>query len=97
MHAVQEGAASKSYGLQVAQLAGVPREVVQAAKRKLHELESLAPKEQGAIARKQEQQLDLLEAVDELRLSLEQINPDELSPKQALEYLYLLKNLAASQ
>ncbi len=97
MHAVQEGAASKSYGLQVAQLAGVPRGVIQAAKRKLHELESLAPNDKKPAAHKQEQQLDLLSSVDELRLSLKQINPDELSPKQALEYLYQLKNLAPQE
>jgi DNA mismatch repair protein MutS len=97
MHAVQEGAANKSYGLQVAQLAGVPRGVIQAARRKLHELESLAPNDKTTVLHKQEQQLDLLDAVDELRLSLKKINPDELSPKQALEYLYQLKNLAAEE
>ncbi|MFT5312825.1 MAG: DNA mismatch repair protein MutS [Paraglaciecola sp.] len=97
MHAVQEGAASKSYGLQVAQLAGVPREVIQAAKRKLHELENLAPDDKTAVSPKQEQQLDLLSAVDDLRLSLKHINPDELSPKQALEYLYQLKNLVLKE
>jgi DNA mismatch repair protein MutS len=95
MHAVQEGAANKSYGLQVAQLAGVPKSVIQAAKRKLNELESQAPNERTAVLPIKEQQLDLLDAVDDVRLSLKRINPDELSPKQALEYLYQLKNLAS--
>ena len=40
MHAVQEGAASRSYGLQVAALAGVPKAVIEQARRKLHELEA---------------------------------------------------------
>ncbi|MCF2948514.1 DNA mismatch repair protein MutS [Paraglaciecola aquimarina] len=93
MHAVQEGAANRSYGLQVAQLAGVPRSVIQQAKRKLAELESLPTNSSTPIA-KQERQLDLLDAVDELRISLKQIDPDELTPKQALDALYKLKMLA---
>jgi DNA mismatch repair protein MutS len=94
MHAVQEGAANKSYGLQVAQLAGVPRSVIQQAKHKLAELES-QPTSSSAPKDRQEQQLNLLNSVDDLRLSLKQINPDDLTPKQALEYLYQLKILAA--
>ncbi|WP_133470211.1 DNA mismatch repair protein MutS [Paraglaciecola marina] len=93
MHAVQEGAANKSYGLQVAQLAGVPKSVIQQAKRKLIELESQTS-DNPVAPQKKELQLDLLNSIDELRLSLKQINPDDLSPKQALEYLYQLKNLA---
>tara|TARA_R110000751_G_scaffold15290_5_gene49548 strand:- start:135415 stop:138090 length:2676 start_codon:yes stop_codon:yes gene_type:complete len=94
MHAVQEGAANKSYGLQVAQLAGVPRSVIQQAKRKLAELENQPVAKQPLMAR-QEQQLDLLNSVDELRLTLKQIKPDDLTPKQALDYLYQLKTLAS--
>lgn len=96
MHAVQEGAANKSYGLQVAQLAGVPKSVIQQAKHKLAELENQPAPEQQPIARR-EQQLNLLNSVDDLRLSLKQINPDDLTPKQALEYLYQLKTLAAEE
>jgi DNA mismatch repair protein MutS len=44
---------------------------------------------------RQEKQLNLLNSVDDLRLCLKQINPDDLTPKQALEYLYQLKTLAA--
>ncbi|MEP1447570.1 MAG: DNA mismatch repair protein MutS [Paraglaciecola sp.] len=94
MHAVQEGAANKSYGLQVAQLAGVPKSVIQQAKHKLAELENQPVPEQQPVARR-EQQLNLLNSADDLRLSLKQINPDDLTPKQALEYLYQLKTLAA--
>jgi DNA mismatch repair protein MutS len=100
MHSVQEGAASKSYGLQVAQLAGVPRSVIQKAKRKLTELENQSAVSNPAPFKPKpepepEQQLDLLNSVDDLRLSLKQINPDTLTPKQALEYVYQLKALAA--
>jgi DNA mismatch repair protein MutS len=93
MHSVQEGAANKSYGLQVAQLAGVPKRVIKKAKQKLRELENISvdPCHQRAP---QEQQLDMLNTIDDLRFSLKQINPDDLTPKQALEYLYQLKTLA---
>ena len=105
MHAVQDGAANKSYGLQVAQLAGVPKQVVQAAKRKLHELETTAPGN-ASVARpeaqpqaikaeeKVETQLDLLGQPSEAEELLYSIQPDDLTPKQALEYLYQLKKLA---
>ncbi|SUG71828.1 DNA mismatch repair protein MutS [Salmonella enterica subsp. enterica] len=43
MHSVQDGAASKSYGLAVAALAGVPKEVIKRARQKLRELESISP------------------------------------------------------
>lgn len=105
MHAVQDGAANKSYGLQVAQLAGVPKQVVQAAKRKLHELEagssvntSVARPEAQPQAIKAEEkvetQLDLLGQPSEAEELLYSIQPDDLTPKQALEYLYQLKKLA---
>ncbi|MGY0579634.1 MAG: DNA mismatch repair protein MutS [Paraglaciecola chathamensis] len=105
MHAVQDGAANKSYGLQVAQLAGVPKQVVQAAKRKLHELEtgtsvktSVARPEAQPQAIKAEEkvetQLDLLGQPSKAEELLYSIQPDDLTPKQALEYLYQLKKLA---
>lgn len=100
MHAVQEGAASKSYGLQVAALAGVPSHVIQAAKHKLHQLESRDNQASPAAASApQQQSLSLSPApmMGEKALNkLTTINPDELSPKQALDLLYELKKLAKS-
>ncbi|OEF27812.1 DNA mismatch repair protein MutS [Vibrio rumoiensis] len=102
MHAVQEGAASKSYGLAVASLAGVPKSVIQQAKVKLKQLESLghqkatssagaaAPTIASTIA---EQQLSLIPESNEIELALEQINPDDMSPREALDALYRLKTL----
>lgn len=92
MHAVQEGAASKSYGLQVAALAGVPNKVIKAAKHKLHHLES---RDGTHVSHDSNQQVMVFpeqqhSAVEEALLS---INPDDLSPKQALEILYKLKQL----
>jgi DNA mismatch repair protein MutS len=92
MHAVQEGAANRSFGLQVAQLAGVPKLVILAAKHKLQELESI-PLGSAKKAVKTETQLDLLALADPLREQLAVIQPDELSPKQALDALYQLKAL----
>ncbi|MGO4891667.1 DNA mismatch repair protein MutS [Flavobacterium sp. W21_SRS_FM6] len=93
MHAVQEGAANKSYGLQVAQLAGVPKPVIQQAKLKLHELENSST---GVVETpvRTVKQFDMLTQSDELRMALQKINPDELTPKLALDYLYQLKKLA---
>jgi len=94
LHAVEEGPASQSYGLQVAQLAGVPKAVIQRARRILQQLED-ASRAGGS-------QADLFArpaaaepepAADALREALAQVNPDELSPREALELLYRLKRL----
>ncbi len=90
MHTVQEGAASKSFGLQVALLAGVPKEVVHRAKQRLKELEQ---QQSPSITKPQAfQQLSLV--TDEDHPIIEKIkNTDvnELSPKQALDLLFKLK------
>ena len=95
MHAVQEGAANRSYGLQVAQLAGVPRNVIAAAKQKLHQLES-GSQPTNMPAPIPSPQLDLLAQTDELNSRMEQIDPDELTPRQALDLMYELKKLSGS-
>lgn len=102
MHSVQEGAASKSYGLAVAALAGVPQNVIKLAKQKLKQLEKLSQQNadqhiQDLRTLNQTQgELALLEEDDgksALWEMLEKLDPDELSPKQALAYLYQLKKL----
>ena len=102
MHTVQEGAASKSYGLQVAALAGVPTQVIKAAKRKLHQLENqeLINPDSTTFTTKNEnvtnQQLSLTMEPDSKALNrLKHIKPDELTPKEALDLLYELKHLAS--
>ncbi|MBC3767688.1 DNA mismatch repair protein MutS [Neptunicella marina] len=93
MHAVQSGAANRSFGLQVAQLAGVPKAVIQAAKVKLHELES-GETSAVPVSERTETQLDLLGMPNPVTDALHNIDPDNLTPKQALEALYQLKKLA---
>lgn len=94
MHAVQEGAASKSYGLQVAALAGVPAPVIKAAKHKLHQLESRDHQVEGTKTPIQTL-LSLPEPVENPAVNkLKAINPDNFTPKQALDLLYELKRLS---
>ncbi|QYJ94968.1 DNA mismatch repair protein MutS [Shewanella spartinae] len=92
MHAVQEGAASKSYGLQVAALAGVPAKVVQAAKHKLHHLES-RDREEGLPELRQAQLSLTMPETSKALDRLDTIVPDSLTPRQALDLLYELKQL----
>ncbi|STO55264.1 DNA mismatch repair protein MutS [Canicola haemoglobinophilus] len=101
MHSVQEGAASKSYGLAVAALAGVPQEVIKSAKQKLQQLEKLSQQNHVDLPAKnvltQAQGELALMAEDEKQSAvlsmLEKLDPNELSPKQALDYLYQLKKI----
>ena len=93
LHSVKEGAASQSYGLQVASLAGVPASVIENAKLKLHELEDNTYINQQNDTGSN--QLDLFASKDchPVISHLEEINPDNLSPRQALDLLIQLKKL----
>ncbi|PNP14568.1 DNA mismatch repair protein MutS [Enterobacter hormaechei] len=94
MHTVQDGAASKSYGLAVAALAGVPKEVIKRARQKLRELESLSPN--AAATQIDGTQMSLLAVPEETSPAveaLENLDPDSLTPRQALEWIYRLKSL----
>jgi DNA mismatch repair protein MutS len=94
LHAVEEGPADRSYGLQVAALAGVPKPVVRQAKKYLEMLEEQSLQRGGqndlfSGPGKQEAEPE----VDALREALLAVNPDELTPREALELLYRLKKL----
>ena len=94
LHAVEEGPASRSYGLQVAALAGVPKPVIRQANKYLQLLEdsSLARGNQDDLfSRKVAPEPE--PATDPLRDEMLKINPDELTPREALELLYRLKKL----
>ena len=92
MHAVQEGAASKSFGIQVAKLAGLPSEVLNFAKAKLKFLEAHQA-ETPQLPAEQTQQLSLVEMEhSEVADIISSTDLDDLSPRQAWDLLNQLKN-----
>ncbi len=94
LYSVKDGPASQSYGLQVARLAGVPGEVIDVAKQKLASLETGYVESNGTGQPKQ--QLALFDGDHRERLTLDKLkiqHPDDMSPKQALEFLYELNHL----
>lgn len=108
LHEVGSGSADRSYGIQVAKLAGLPAVVVERATQVLHNLEQGGEEGQG-VAQGQKMaalndELPLFSVVQEkinlpltepslLDQEMENINPDELSPRDALELIYKLKGL----
>lgn len=89
LHSVKDGPANQSYGLQVAQLAGVPRAVIATARKRLAQLESsnleaTSTPQLGLPLETEEPSHPVIDLIDNL-------NPDELTPRQALEWLYELK------
>ncbi len=93
LHEVQSGPASRSYGIQVARLAGMPAAVLNHAQQALDALENSASASQA--------QVDLFAPPPEVRpaassaveVALAAVNPDALSPREALDVLYQLKKL----
>ncbi|MCP4186378.1 MAG: DNA mismatch repair protein MutS [Gammaproteobacteria bacterium] len=93
MHRVKKGPANQSYGIQVARLAGLPAATIQLARKKLRMLEQQSSQSSP--------QIDLFNTVadqpEETHPLIEElcaINPDELSPREALEEIYRLQELA---
>ena len=97
LHQIEAGPASRSYGVQVARLAGMPPSLVRQAR---HTLEALE-----ALQRAGDAQVDLFAAppqaaspsVSPVDAALAAIEPDSLTPREALEALYRLKNLQKEQ
>jgi DNA mismatch repair protein MutS len=93
MHAVQEGAANRSYGLQVAALAGVPKPVIQYARQKLHELESKSLVDVDDVEKTPHSPIALSHEPHPSVEQLKAIDPDSLTPREALDVLYKLKQM----
>ena len=97
LHEIQSGPASKSYGIQVARLAGMPVAVLNQAQHALAALEAHATQSQT--------QVDLFAAPEPtpgpstsaLEDAVAALNPDNLSPREALEALYQLKKIATDK
>jgi DNA mismatch repair protein MutS len=106
LHAVQPGPASQSYGLQVAQLAGVPQSVIRAARKHLAALEAQSVQatpqfDLFASSMQSTEPADdepaMQDGFSELAQALSDLDPDTLSPREALDALYRLKSLAKNQ
>jgi DNA mismatch repair protein MutS len=94
MHEVVLGAADRSYGVQVARLAGLPESVIKRAKHLLETLENHKQKQEQlplfAVASEPVTEPE----EDALQAYLDTINPDNLSPKEALDIIYKIKELS---
>ncbi len=105
LHAVKDGPANRSFGLAVAQLAGVPRAVVARAREYLQELEAARDGSRHVSPRRNTAQAELplfaaavaapaAPALSAIEQQLAALNPDELSPRQAMELIYELHRKA---
>lgn len=108
LHHIEPGPASKSYGIAVAKLAGLPNRALKAAQKHLNDLENQAaanrpqldifsamPFENGAEEEEKEQEVEPVDNLqtNELAEALAQIQPDNLTPREALDALYRLKDI----
>ncbi len=89
LHRVMEGPASQSYGLQVAALAGLPRDVLDVARAWLRQAEE----RQARVTEAGSPQADLFIARHPLLDAVAALDPDTLSPREALQALYHLRTL----
>ena len=97
LHAIEPGPASKSYGIQVAKLAGMPAAVVNHARHTLEALEAQATHAQAQVDLFAAPVAIEIEATSAVETALLAVIPDNLSPREALEVLYQLKKLGGSQ
>ena len=108
LHHIEPGPASKSYGIAVAKLAGLPNRALKAAQKHLNDLENQAatnrpqldifsamPSENGVDEEGKEQEVEPVDNLqtNELAEALAQIQPDNLTPREALDALYRLKEI----
>ncbi len=95
LHSVEPGPANQSYGLQVAQLAGIPTSVIDKARKKLSQLEQDDRQASSLSSSAETRQAELFmpQIQHPAMHLLEEINADDLSPKQALDMLYRLQEL----
>ncbi|WWP01799.1 MAG: DNA mismatch repair protein MutS [Candidatus Dasytiphilus stammeri] len=95
MHNVLEGPTNKSYGLAVAAMAGIPRQVIDRAYQKLQalQLQSSEYQQQEAKAASFLPSPSITESKEILLATINSINPDTINPRQALEWIYKLKTL----
>ena len=93
LHEIQPGPASRSYGVQVARLAGMPASLVRQARATLEALESRAETQNAQIDLFAAPPTVVAEATHPLLEAMQTVDPDALSPREALELVYRLKKL----
>ncbi|MDO8768327.1 MAG: DNA mismatch repair protein MutS [Burkholderiaceae bacterium] len=93
LHEIEPGPASRSFGVAVAKLAGIPAPVLNHARHALQALESRQSEAQSQVDLFSAPAATEFEAASALESALAALNPDNLSPKEALETLYSLKKL----
>lgn len=97
MHAIQDGAASRSYGIQVAALAGLPEDLLQRARKRLASLEEGAAAFRGSSTAARSHrpvQAQLFSSEEAIMSRLKSTDPDDLSPRQAYKMLCELCEMA---
>ncbi|MDP3702592.1 MAG: DNA mismatch repair protein MutS [Hylemonella sp.] len=94
LHEIQQGPASRSYGIQVARLAGMPTAVVNHARHALEALETSASESQSQVDLFAPPPLIEATTPSAVEARLAEIDPDALSPRDALDALYQLKQVA---
>mgnify|MGYP001822683663 FL=1 len=93
LHSVKPGPANQSYGLQVASLAGVPSDVIKRARAYLRELEAQQSRTEGAPQQGFDFSVEEPADEDPIRDAVDALNPDSMTPREALDALYELKKL----
>ncbi|MCF8494569.1 MAG: DNA mismatch repair protein MutS [Rickettsiaceae bacterium] len=99
LHKIKKGSADRSYGIHVAQLAGLPKPVIAKAKELLNKLEKDSIKSGKKVLKDESHNMDLFmintasEENKKLYDEMNKIDPDKLSPREALDIIYFLKSI----
>jgi DNA mismatch repair protein MutS len=99
LHKIKKGSADRSYGIHVAQLAGLPKSVIQKAKELLNKLEKDSMKSGKKVLKDESHNMNLFalnpssEAHKKLHDEISKVDPDKLSPREALDIMYFLKSI----
>jgi DNA mismatch repair protein MutS len=95
LHEIRPGGADKSYGIHVAQLAGLPKQVISRANEIMQQLERQAAENDTFSIEDQPLQLDLFsEGPDPIRQEIEEVDVNTMTPLEALNFLYTLQQKA---
>jgi DNA mismatch repair protein MutS len=97
LHAIESGPASRSYGIQVARLAGMPAAVLNQARHTLDALEAQATQSQAQVDLFAAPPVQEVAPASAVEAAVAALNPDAMSPREAMDALYQLKALASKR